>query len=145
MTRPVLALTSPDYKQCREKPYYDHLLERISKHMRGKCVKPCRPRNYWVCNSELETLLPVCQNFTEEMNECIKEAEKIASKGMVTKPCTKVQYKFEAHTSKASKERELNQKTVEFELSFKIPAEVTVHEEYLIYDAGRVTNTIFFC
>ena len=53
------------------------------------------------------------------------------------KPCTKLQYRLEETRVKQARKNE----TI-FETYFSTPAEVTVREEYIIYDAVALVSTI---
>ena len=132
--KPEKYVFNPDRENCRQKPYYDIVLERLSEYKTTKCPKPCRRPNYWICNNDMESLLPVCEN--EDENRCFDEALEMAQKDMLIKPCTKLHYKVEVSSYT------LYPEAAEFELAFNKPPIVTVKEEYRIYDLVAMISAV---
>ena len=126
---------------CREKPYNDIMVGRMYKRMKEECTKTCKRRSYWICNSDLEKLLPNCHENDWKENEedqCFKDIYENETKlnNIIRKPCTKLQYQTQESTIACPSN------ISEFELGFIEPAEVLVKEEYIIFDGVAMISAI---
>ena len=133
--RPVKYLYTQIHETCRDKPYHDLLLEKTIQVAREKCPFPCRPQEYWMCNSEFDTV-PVC--LTKQERECFSEVNKAAMKDIIAKPCTKVEYGVNIVDQPHRPESQ----DVTFWMGFTTPAKQKVKEEYLIYDLVAMISSI---
>ena len=142
LLKPEKYIFSPDGGDCREQPFNDLEVFRIAEYMNKNCIQPCRRDNYWICNKELESVLPVCDS--EENNLCFENAEGIKVKdqekntinNILIKPCTKLQYKVDEDTYSYAMDQ------VEFVFHFTKPPMTTVKEEYLIYDLVAMISSV---
>ena len=145
LIKPEKYIFSPDGGECRDKPFNDIEVERLTEYMKLNCPRPCRRENYWICNKRLESPLPLC--YDGEETQCFLTAENIKNKetrngvvakvnGILIKPCTKVQYKTVEDSYTHTEDQ------VELVFYFTKPAMLTVHEEYLIYDLVAFISSV---
>ena len=135
---------SSDIEPCRNKPYNDIIVERIIKQMENNCSKICRDKRFWICNPDLEKVLPICASITGL--RCFVQAKHLAEKNApLPKPCTKLHYTLTESLYPQSRHPD----EVRFELLQTIPPRVTVKEEYLVYDLvsmiGAIGGTMGLC
>ena len=126
-----------EIEDCRERPYNDIYVERITKFMKlHRCV-PCKSNNYDICNPDLE--LDLCPG--EKESKCFFEAmynnSDLMDNPIVYKPCAKLE--FPAKGASYTHDR-LNE--TEFEIKCSEPAGVAVKEEYVIYDLMAMISAI---
>ena len=134
LIRPIKHVYSRDKEDCREKPFYDIEVDRIVNYMDKNCTRICRKKHYWICNSNLESKLPVCNN-EDELN-CFYEAFDDVHEGILMKPCTKVQYQVVEDLYPNSLDE------VEFAFHFSKPPQIKVKEEYIIYDFVAMVSAV---
>ena len=102
--------------------------------MDKNCTRICRNKHYWICNGNLESRLPVCNN--EDDLNCFNEAFDAVHQGILIKPCTKVQYKVVEDLYPHPVDE------VEFVFHFTKPPLATVKEEYVIYDFVAMISAV---
>ena len=130
--------------ECRDKPYNDLTVERMFERLNKTCRNPCLPQNYWVCNEEMESLIPPCENPNPEKSKeilCFEDTlnwVKGQRKDIPIKPCTKLNYRLEETRLKHAH----NKNQLRFEYFFSKPEMVTVREEYIIYDGVALVSII---
>ena len=112
---------------CRDRPYNEILAEQLSGQIFKKCSKPCRPKGWYCVFGYAVDNLPICE--TAEALKCFHAVKRSAMKGILDKPCTKMQY-----NSNGARWILNNKNQAAFKIEFQNPPKVTVHEEYLIYD-----------
>ena len=134
LIKPEKYIYSRYKEECREKPFYDIEVDKIANYMKEHCSTSCRQKNYWICNSNLEKLLPFC-NTNNESN-CFFEAFKTVHEQIEIKPCTKVQYQVVEDVYPFPSDQ------VEFVFYFTRPPLVTVKEEYVIYDFVAMVSAV---
>ena len=140
----VLTLQQQKYtynnQKCRNQPYSEELNHILVKALFDDCSTPCKPVDWtYICYSlglsKKFIALPNCK--TEKESECFQNVYTTSRKMVTHQPCTKLQYAVENNDFRVS----MLQSQVVFQMTFASP-DVTVHEEYLIYDLVAVVSAI---
>ena len=137
------------HEKCRRAPFTEEILRDFSRLVPANCDKPCKGRHleYGKRLNMILEHLPQCSTDVEE--KCFTETLHLARKNILTKPCTKLQYKGEySKYDQIAPNVPVPANQAIFLLQFAIK-KVSVNEEYLIYDAvamvGAIGGTIGLC
>ena len=125
---PEKYIFSQEHHECRERPFYEILLQKISQYIGQRCKVPFRPNeSYGRTWNKIVEHLPYCQSMAEE--KCYHEVQALSQEEVEQQPCTKLQYRWQKNMFHIRPKNRLI-----ISMVFLSPPRVTVKEEYLIYD-----------
>ena len=125
-----------EIEKCRERPFNEDLLKTVVRRMSSNCSKPCKPDIKFGANlDKITDQLSICKN-NQEIN-CYDAMVNHAKRTANRKPCTKISF----HTRTSVYHGWTNPNQVRFVIIFS-PPEMTVKEEYLIYDMVSMISAI---
>ena len=137
------------HDKCRRTPFTEKILRDFSRLVPANCDKPCKGKQleYGKRLNKILEHLPHCSTDAEE--KCFRDTLHLSRKNILTKPCTKLQYKGEySKFDQIAPNVPVPVNQAIFMLQFAIK-KVSVNEEYLIYDAvamvGAIGGTIGLC
>ena len=135
--QPIKYLYRESHEKCRDKPYYDMLLEKTLERTRINCPIQCRPEDYTICDTKYKNITK-CRNEEEEMCFYKIETGIENNKDIILRPCVKIEY--ETHVSDQPPTH--NNQSVQFWMTFSRPPKVRVKEEYLLFDMVSMISAI---
>ena len=151
--RPEKYVYNKSVKKCRNIPYNELHLRKISKHIIS-CTNPCKPYGYGKYLNSILGKLPTCKNDIEL--KCFMDIKKktedvLIKHDALIRPCTKVQYSYKHLILKnlIGTAYSVPKNVAKFRLLLASPPWVTVNEEYVIYDTvamiGAIGGTMGLC
>lgn len=124
-----------EVQECRTQPYQQILSTKISEQIFDECDRPCKPSG-WTCKFGVALdQIEICKSATGL--KCFHEVESTVMSGIVAKPCTILQYKISATPYPIKLHN-----NVGIRLIYSTPMQVSVKEEYLIYDMLAMISAI---
>ena len=123
---------------CRDSSYMKIILTRLQDNRWNNCKTKCHTFGKIGKTFQKESPdLPECQY--EEDERCALDAIENIKRGIIKKPCTKIEYSsFNQNTVIEAN----SNKTIQFEFGFSYPEVVQVYEEVLLFDEIAMISSI---